>query len=48
MQHLNVAVAVIKDRLKRGVCLSEVLNVVMLKTPSCDQKRLTSLRLESD
>ena len=26
MQHLNVAVAVIKDRLKRGVYLNVVLN----------------------
>ena len=26
MQHVNVAAAVIKDRLKRGVCLNVVLN----------------------
>ena len=35
MQHLNVAVAVTKDRLKRGVCLSEVLNVVFECGCSC-------------
>ena len=35
MQHLNVAVAVIKDRLKRGVRLSEVLNVVFDCGCSC-------------
>ena len=29
MQHVNVAAAVIKDRLKRGVCLKDVKNAIL-------------------